>query len=264
MVDKLRLEVLLQAVDKVTGPLKNMMAGSAAASQKLKQLRDNLKGLEAQQGLLNNFRNATKAASSLRSELTTQQAVVKRMAMEHAAAGNVTATMARNFAKAKAEAAALKGRLQENQIATQRLRDKMAQAGMATTGLAEQERSLRTRLDAASAAMVKQKAHLKGLADAQRHAAAMAAKGAAVGAAGMGAMYAGKKVTDMGLKPVGAFMQHEDAMLGIARQVQGARGDDGQLTQVYRDVDAQVFELSKRLPQTTVQIAEMTAVAARM
>jgi TP901 family phage tail tape measure protein len=264
MVNKLRLEVLLQAVDKVTGPLKRVMAGSAATSNKIKQLHSDFKAMESQHGLINNFRNSVKASASLRAELASQQAKVKAMAMEHDAAGNVTAGMARKFEKAKAEAAALKSRLQDQAQTTQRLRDKMAQAGMATSGLAEQERNLRTRMEASTAAITKQRERLKSLAEAQRKASAMAAKGATMAAAGGAAMYGGKKVMDMGLKPVGAFMQHEDAMLGIARQVQGARDEAGNLTEVYRKAEAQVRDLSTRLPQTTVQIAEMMTAAARM
>lgn len=264
MVNKLRLEVLLQAVDKVTGPLKRVMAGSAATSNKIKQLHSDLKAMESQHGLINNFRNSVKASAALRAELASQQAKVKAMAQEHDTAGNVTAGMARKFEKAKAEAAALKSRLQDQTQTTQRLRDKMAQAGMATSGLAEQERGLRARMDASTAAIKKQREQLKSLAEAQRKASAMAAKGATMAAAGGAAMYGGKKVMDMGLKPVGAFMQHEDAMLGIARQVQGARDEAGNLTEVYRKAEAQVRDLSTRLPQTTVQIAEMMTAAARM
>ncbi|WP_182343329.1 phage tail tape measure protein [Comamonas koreensis] len=264
MVNKLRLEVLLQAVDKVTGPLKRVMAGSAATSNKIKQLHSDFKAMESQHGLINNFRNSVKASAGLRAELASQQAKVKAMALEHDAAGNVTAGMARKFEKAKAEAAALKSRLQDQTQTTQRLRDKMAQAGMATSGLAEQERNLRTRMEASTAAITKQRERLKSLAEAQRKASAMAAKGATMAAAGGAAMYGGKKVMDMGLKPVGAFMQHEDAMLGIARQVQGARDEAGNLTEVYRKAEAQVRDLSTRLPQTTVQIAEMMTAAARM
>jgi phage-related tail protein len=137
MVNKLRLEVLLQAVDKVTGPLKRVMAGSAATSNKIKQLHSDFKAMESQHGLINNFRNSVKASAGLRAELASQQAKVKAMAMamalEHDAAGNVTAGMARKFEKAKAEAAALKSRLQDQAQTTQRLRDKMAQAGVATS-----------------------------------------------------------------------------------------------------------------------------------
>ena len=59
-------------------------------------------------------------------------------------------------------------------------------------------------------------------------------------------------------------MAHEDAMLGIARQVPGARDSSGQLTSVYSDIETQVRDLSTRVPLATTQIAEMFTAAARM
>lgn len=263
-MDKLRLEVLLQAVDKVTGPLKSVLAGSAATSRKLKELRDNFKQLEQQQGLINQFRNAHKSSNSLNAQLQAQQLKVKELAASHAQAGTVTAAMARQFSVATAKAAELKAKLQQQQIAIQRTRDKMAQAGVSTTGLANQERNLRAQIDAANAAISRQRERLKALATAQASAREMAAKGAGMGAAGMAGMYAGKKVAQLGLKPLDSFIQHEDAMLGVARQVQGARDAAGNLTDIYRNAESEIRALSERIPQTTVQIAAMYTAGARM
>ena len=84
------------------------------------------------------------------------------------------------------------------------------------------------------------------------------------GAMAAGVAMAGRSMVQTGLAPVEAFMQHEDAMQGVQRQVQGARDAQGKLTPVYDKVEAQIRELSGRLPQTTVQIAEMFTAAARM
>ena len=64
--------------------------------------------------------------------------------------------------------------------------------------------------------------------------------------------------------PAAAFMQHEDAMLGIARQVPGARDDLGKLTAVYSAIEEQVRSLSHRIPLATTAIAAMFTAAARM
>lgn len=64
-MDRLRLEVILNAKEKLTGPLKRVMAGSAATSRSLKGLRDSLKQLENQQKLVDQFRNAHKASKGL-------------------------------------------------------------------------------------------------------------------------------------------------------------------------------------------------------
>ena len=55
MVDKLRLEILLAAVDKVTGPLKAIAAGSQTTAKALGQTEAALKSLQAQQKNLAKF-----------------------------------------------------------------------------------------------------------------------------------------------------------------------------------------------------------------
>lgn len=64
--------------------------------------------------------------------------------------------------------------------------------------------------------------------------------------------------------PVKAAIDFETAMLGVAKQVQGARDDSGKLTKVYFDMAEQVKSLTKEIPMTTTEIAEMVAAGARM
>lgn len=189
-MDRLRLEVIMSAVDRVTGPLRRVVSGSSATSRALKTLRDNYKQLEAQQGLIKNFRNAHKASATLTGELAAQRAKVRALAAEHAAAGNVTAAMSRQMAQAQAKARELKDRFAQQQAALQGLRDRMGQAGMSTTGLAAKERSLRADMERTTAAMAAQKTRLQALTDARQRAGRMAARGAGMAAAGMGSYYA--------------------------------------------------------------------------
>jgi hypothetical protein len=180
----------MSAVDRVTGPLRRVVSGSSATSRALKTLRDNYKQLEAQQGLIKNFRNAHKASATLTGELAAQRAKVRALAAEHAAAGNVTAAMSRQMAQAQARARELKDRFAQQQAALQGLRDRMGQAGMSTTGLAAKERSLRADMERTTAAMAAQKTRLQALTDARQRAGRMAARGAGMAAAGMGSYYA--------------------------------------------------------------------------
>lgn len=61
-----------------------------------------------------------------------------------------------------------------------------------------------------------------------------------------------------------AAMQFEDAMLGVARQVQGARDESGKLTQVYYDMGKQIQQLGREIPLATNEIADMVTAGARM
>lgn len=188
-MEKLRLEVIMAAREKITGPLKRVMAGSGATSRALKDLRDSYKQLERQQGLIGAFRNAHKAANGLRAELAAQQAKVKALALEHAATGTVTAAMARKMEAAQATAAQLKQKLQQQQTTIQHLRDRMGQAGMSTSGLADQERRLRTDIERTNSAITQQKQRLQSLHATQQKASRVAAIGTGMTATGMGMAY---------------------------------------------------------------------------
>lgn len=61
-----------------------------------------------------------------------------------------------------------------------------------------------------------------------------------------------------------AAMKFEDAMLGVARQVQGARDENGKLTKVYYDMGKQIQQLGREIPIATNEIADMVTAGARM
>jgi TP901 family phage tail tape measure protein len=64
--------------------------------------------------------------------------------------------------------------------------------------------------------------------------------------------------------PVVQAAAFEKAMLGVAKQVDGARDKSGRLTQVYYDMARQVQMLGRELPMATNEIADMVAAGARM
>ena len=64
--------------------------------------------------------------------------------------------------------------------------------------------------------------------------------------------------------PIRSAISFETAMLGVAKQVPGARDENGKLTKVYDQMVASVHKLGRELPITTNEIAEMMAAGARM
>nr|MDQ4539458.1 phage tail tape measure protein [Chromobacterium amazonense] len=60
MNSKLKIEVLLAAVDKLTRPLKQAMAGNQALARAVKESRDQLKQFQAAQSSIDAFRKLTK------------------------------------------------------------------------------------------------------------------------------------------------------------------------------------------------------------
>lgn len=87
-------------------------------------------------------------------------------------------------------------------------------------------------------------------------AAGMAGTGMVIGAAAAAAATA--------FVPIRAAAAFEKSMLGIAKQVEGARDGSGQLTQVYHDMARAVQLLGREMPMATNEIADMVAAGARM
>lgn len=119
---------------------------------------------------------------------------------------------------------------------------------------------LRARYAAVTAEIEKTRAAQQKLKDASNGMAAgrgqMASAGMALGAAAAAASTA--------FVPIVQAASFEKAMLGVAKQVEGARDESGKLTQVYFDMARQVQLLGRELPMATNDIADMVAAGARM
>ncbi len=66
------------------------------------------------------------------------------------------------------------------------------------------------------------------------------------------------------LGPVGAAVQFESAMLGVAKQLSGARDAAGNLTPIYFKMAREVQKLGREIPLATNQLADMVAAGLRM
>lgn len=64
--------------------------------------------------------------------------------------------------------------------------------------------------------------------------------------------------------PLVQAAQFETAMLGVAKQVEGARDESGRLTAVYHDMAKSIQELGREIPLATNDLADMVAAGARM
>jgi TP901 family phage tail tape measure protein len=181
---------------------------------------------------------------------------------------NMHSNRSRNL---KSELSELDGQLKRNteQHSAQvrqaiKVKKELHAAGLHTKALSGQQADLTAAMERANAAIDKQKANLAKLGALQAAHKKAAMHGAMLVGGGMAAQAAGGAIKQRMQTPINDFMAHEDAMMGIARQVQGARDSAGQLTAIYRTAEAEVRKLSTELPLTTVQIAEMMTAAARM
>ncbi len=267
----LRLEVILQAVDRVTRPFRTMMGSSSDLARTVRATRDQLRELNRTQANIDSLRKLTKDAAIAGNQLRGAQARVKALAQEMAGADRPTAAMTRTFQAAVREAQAFKQRGAELQQSLQGVRGRLEAAGISTSSLNQAQRDLRGQIGTVSQALAQQEARLRAVGERQRqmasaqaqYAKGMGARNAMLGA-GVTTMAAGGAVLTPIAKAVKDFVSYEDAMLGIARQIPGARDDAGKLTQLYYDIGAAAKRLGEEIPIPTNQIIEMTTAAARM
>ena len=271
MADNLRLRVVLDLAERVLAPMKRISSSSSDAARALKAAKDRLKELNAQQAQVGEFRTLKSNLQETAAKLTEAQAKVGALARAYGQAGPPTRAMERDMARAKREAAALTAQHTQQQEKLQQLRTRLSAAGISTRELGAQSQRLRGDIAATNAAITEQTAKLRANAEQHKqlaklrdqHAKAMLHTGMAAGT-GLAMQAAGRKGVDIGMGPVKDYSKHEDAMIGIARQVPGARDEMGQLTTVYRQAEADVRELSGQIPIATTEIAKMMTAAARM
>lgn len=79
-----------------------------------------------------------------------------------------------------------------------------------------------------------------------------------------GQMFDAVAMGAVAFSPIKAAADFETAMLGVAKQVENARDENGKLTKTYYDMQRSIQELGREIPLATNDLAEMVAAGARM
>lgn len=270
-VDKLKLEVIMALSEKVLRPLKSIQTGSGETAKALKAAKDQLRALNDEQKRVDGFRAAAKGIAIHRQELTKAEATVRSISEAMRASAFPTKEMQKAFKEATQEANHLKGNITRLTEKQERYRRELSASGADTHKLASYQRDLKGRMAAATVDIEKQGKALETLnkiANAQRGARyaydksmqfrnKMAGAGATTAAVGVG----------MGLpiiKSIKDYASFEDAMMGVARQVDGAKDANGKYTQTYYEMGDAIKAMSERLPLATTEIAAIIEAGARM
>ena len=269
--NKLQLQVILAALDKATAPLKRIQGGSIGAARALKDARDKLKELNTQQKDVSAWRAQRAAAVESEQALEAARAKVKALSQQFAATGVPTKAMARDFRAAVREAQNLKQAHQQQSEKLQGLRTRLYSAGISTKNLSDHERQLREQISATTTSISDQGKRLAALNAQQSRAAKLRGNFSKsrelVGATAMAGASSVATGAAAGLPILGLvknYSSFEDAMAGVAKQVEGARNDNGELTQTYYEMGAAIKKLGEHIPMATTEIAALVEGGARM
>ncbi|PZP26692.1 phage tail tape measure protein [Pseudomonas kuykendallii] len=267
MANDLKMELVLQAIDRATRPIRAITQGSIGLAAALKTSRDQLKVLQAQQKDVSGWRTLRAASAQTETALQAARDRVKALGQEMAATGVPTRQMTRDLKSAIREATALKSQHQEQQVQLQGLRTRLSAAGISTRNLSQASRDLKQRIDATNESISAQGRRMQQLVVQQKRLSAARAQFdkaqqvaggmAAGGAAGLGTAYAISRPLK-GI--VDAFAPAENA----ATQLKVAMMDStGQVPAEFEKITTLATELGDRLPGTTADFQDMMTMLRR-
>ena len=278
-MNNLQLTVLLNAIDKISAPLRNANKQVSALSQKMKEnkaIRAQLtkQDKEAESAIkkyattLNPLKNRLSAVNQ---ELARAQQKSKHYAQQLATAKNPTNEFRAKVLNAQQAVKQLKNEQAQAALKLRQARQELNASGLSAKTLAQRQDALKSKLKSTNQQIRQQEAALTKL-NAKQAAynryrgqvetlKDISGKAQMVGAQ---ASAAGATITAPLAKSVSDFMNFEDAMVGVARQVQGLKDNAGNFTPEFDEWKNKIQALSTELPLTTVEIANMIESAARM
>lgn len=261
MANNLRMEVILQAIDRATRPIRAVTQGSVGLGRALKESRDQLKQLQATQNDVSSWQRLRAISANTETALQGARDRVKELGRQMAATGAPTKQMTADMLDAIRAATTLKQQHQEQQAELQGLRSKLSAAGISTRNLVQGERELRDRIASTNEQISEQTQRMQRLAAQSKRLAnaraqydksqQLAGSMAAGGAAGLGTAYAISRPLK-GI--VDAFAPAENA----ATQLKVAMMDStGQVPADFQKISDLATGLGDRLPGTTADFQDM-------
>jgi len=232
----LRIRMLLEAGDRVTGPLRAIAGGSTKAAQALKLTRDGLREIERAQGDIAGFRKLKTGLVDTGTALGTARTRMAGLRQEIAAADTPTAALTRALAKAEREVTTLEATERKQAQSLQEMSLRLHTAGIDTNDLARHQRRLRTEAVQTNRTIVEQTAEVGRLADRERRMAAGRARfartqGMATGlpAGGAAAIGTGVAMAAPLIGSIKAAQDYQSVMTDIGQKADLSRAASEQL-----------------------------------
>ncbi|MDS1915966.1 phage tail tape measure protein [Enterobacter asburiae] len=231
MSNNVRIEVLLNAVDRASRPLKAIQTASKTLAGDIRTSQNSLRDLNAQAGRIDGFRKASAQLAVTGQSLNKAKQEAAALAVQFKNTQNPTTAQARAIEAAKRSAADLQLKYNSLRQSVQRQRTELAQAGINTRTLSADERRLKTSISETTAQLNRQREALARVSQQQarlsrvkeRYQAGKSLAGGAVaaGTAGVGIATAGTMAGVKLLTPGYDFAQKNSelqAVLGVDKQ----------------------------------------------
>lgn len=231
MSNNVRIEVLLNAVDRASRPLKAIQNASKSLAGDIRNSQTTLRDLNAQASRIDGFRKASAQLAVTGQSLNKAKQEAAALAVQFKNTENPTKAQARAMEAAKKSAADLQLKYNGLRQSVQRQRTELAQAGINTRTLSADERRLKTSISETTAQLNRQREALSRVSQQQAKLSrvkeryqtgkSLAGSAAAAGAAGVGIATAGTMAGVKLLMPGYSFAQKNSelqAVLGVDKQ----------------------------------------------
>ncbi|MBH3120143.1 phage tail tape measure protein [Serratia sp. TSA_7] len=230
MSNNVRLQVLLKAVDQASRPFKSIQTASKSLSAEIRDIRQNLKELNAQAGRVEGFRKSSAQLAVTGQALAKAKQEAAALAVQFKNTEKPSRAQAQLMEAAKRSAAELQLKYNGLRQSVQRQRQELAQVGINTRTLAADERRLKSSISETTAQLNRQREALSRVSQQQAKLSAvsqryqagkqLAGNVAGAGAAGVGAATVGGFAAKKLLTPGYDFAQKNSelqAVLGVAK-----------------------------------------------
>jgi TP901 family phage tail tape measure protein len=160
---ELKLKIIFDALDKMSGPMKRITEGSKQMRAAMAESRAQLKQMQAQAGNIAGFRKLKTSLSETEQKWKAAERRAAELARQMRGVDQPTKAMSREFNKAAREAAKLKQEHTEQAAKLQALRGRLSDAGISTRNLSEHERQLRQDMTRTTREIEEQRAQIERL-----------------------------------------------------------------------------------------------------
>ncbi|RJF92996.1 phage tail tape measure protein [Sphingomonas cavernae] len=256
MADRdLKLSVIFEGLDRLTGPLKNITNASGGARKAMSETRAELKALTAAQRDIDSFKRAETKLGLDTEEVTKARARLADLKRELDAIEQPTKRMAAAYAAAERNVARLTDRHEETGRELQTLSTRLNSAGIDVAELGQHEDRLALRTREANKALAEQKAKLDQVAKARRQSDEMRDLSGKLAASGAGMIATGVAAGAPVLGAVKDAMTFESAMADVRKVVDFAPPGS------FEKMSDDILDLSTRIPIASEGLAQIAAAA---
>ncbi|MEE9671816.1 phage tail tape measure protein [Kluyvera ascorbata] len=271
--NNLRLQVILNAVDKLTRPFRSAQASSKELATALQTTRNGLKELNKQAGRIDEFRKTRSQLAITATNLKGAREEAAKLVTQFAATNRPTAAQAKLFIQAKNRVQELQQTYNGLLGSVQRQRQALKDSGIDTKQLSNAQRELKKNADETRQALDRQQKSLKRLGEQQARMNAVREQYSRrlevrdrIAGAGATTAAAGAAMGAPVVAAVRSYASMEDAMKGVAKQVNGLRDDNGNRTKQFYEMQDAIKAASEQLPMENgaIDYAALVEGGARM